>query len=108
MPGQLQGLTPRELTMVRDVRNLTSDQARQARPVRLHGVVTVLSGWKNSFFVQDATAGISVDRTDNADVQVGDQVEVIGVSSPGLFASLVLASYVRVVGHGSPPPAYID
>jgi diguanylate cyclase (GGDEF)-like protein len=93
------------LTQVTQVRHLSQEQAARSVPVRLKGVVTVLSGWRNSFFVEDSTAGISVDRTDKADVQVGDQVEVTGTSNAGLFAPLVLASHVRVVGHASPPLA---
>jgi diguanylate cyclase (GGDEF)-like protein len=67
--------------------------------------VTDLSGYRNSFFFQDTTGGISVDRTDNADVLVGDEVEITGTSGPGLFAPIIMASYVKVVGHRPPPPA---
>ncbi len=104
-PGQLRSQTPPALTTVGAIRILTPEQARQARPVRLTGIVTAISGWKNSFFVQDSTAGISVDRTDNADVKVGDLVEVTGASNAGLFAPTILASYVRVAGHARLPPA---
>jgi len=93
------------LTTVRQIRALTPDQAREARPVRLNGVVTAFSGWRNSFFIQDATGGISVDRTDHADVHLGDRVELIGVSSPGMFAPMAVASSVRVLGHALQPPA---
>lgn len=99
MPGQLRSEILPVLSTVGAVRNLTPDQARQARPVQLTGTVTALSGWKNSFFVQDATAGISVDRTDHAVVKVGDHVEVTGVSNAGLFAPTILASYVHVARH---------
>ena len=64
-----------------------------------------MPGYRNSFFVQDGTAGISVDRTDKAEVHVGDSVELTGTSGRGLFAPIVLASYVRVTGHLPPPPA---
>jgi diguanylate cyclase (GGDEF)-like protein len=67
--------------------------------------VTALSGYKNSFFLQDRTAGISVDRTDAAVVHVGDLVRVTGSSGTGLFAPIVLASNVLVEGHALPPPA---
>jgi hypothetical protein len=93
------------LTQVRQVRNLTAQQARQSLPVSIRGIVTAMPGWRNSFFVQDATAGISVDRTDHAEVHVGDRVEITGVSNPGLFAPLIMASRVVVDGHGPPPPA---
>jgi diguanylate cyclase (GGDEF)-like protein len=104
-PGQLRSQTLPALTRVGAIRILTPDQARQARPVRLTGIVTALSGWKNSFFLQDFSAGISVDRTDNADVKAGDLVELTGVSNAGLFAPTILASYVRVVNHVPLPHA---
>jgi hypothetical protein len=94
----------RELTTVRDVRTLTPDQAREARPVRLKGVVTVISGWKSSFFFQDTTSGISVDRTnDSPGVQPGQSIEIHGVTGPGMFAPIVIAQSVTVLGHGNLP-----
>jgi len=106
MPGQLRAQSFPELTEARAVRALTSDQARQARPVRLRGVVTVLSGWKSSFFFQDATAGISVDRSSDAPkVEAGQLVEIEGTTAPGLFAPLVNATRVTVLGKGKMPLA---
>jgi diguanylate cyclase (GGDEF)-like protein len=93
------------LTQVKEVRRLSPQVAGLRKPVQLRGIVTDLSGYRNSFFFQDATGGISVDRTDNADVQTGDVVEITGTSGPGLFAPIILASYVKVVGHGPPPLA---
>jgi len=93
------------LTQVTEVRRLSPQAAELRKPVQLRGIVTDLSGYRNSFFFQDATGGISVDRTDNANVHTGDVVEITGTSGPGLFAPVVLASYVKVVGHGPPPPA---
>jgi diguanylate cyclase (GGDEF)-like protein len=91
------------LTHVKQIRELQDKEAGRLVPVRLRGVVTALSGWKNSFFFQDATAGISVDRTDSADVHAGDLVEMEGTTGPGLFAPLVLASRVVVIGKGRYP-----
>jgi hypothetical protein len=95
--------SPALIRSVALVRSLSRERSSQSIPVKLRGVVTSLSGYKNSFFLQDSTAGISVDRTDAADVRVGDLVEVTGSSSTGLFAPVVLASSVQVVGHSSPP-----
>jgi diguanylate cyclase (GGDEF)-like protein len=106
MPGRLLGQTPHELTTVREIRALTAAQAAQARPVRLRGIVTVSSGWKNSFFFQDGTAGISVDRSQGSPhVQPGQFVEISGVTGPGGFAPVVIAHSVRVLGKGTLPPA---
>ena len=122
LPMPLPGQTQRELTTVRDIRALTPDQAGQARPVRLRGVVTVLSGWKSSFFFQDATQGISVDRASELpqakpgsgpatgmeaepQVEPGQSVEIRGVTGPGLFAPIVVARSVTVLGPGKLSPA---
>jgi diguanylate cyclase (GGDEF)-like protein len=96
---------PTLLTQVTQVRGLNQESAAHLIPVRLEGVVTAFSGYKNSFFIQDSGAGISVDRTDSAQVRVGDRVEVLGTSGSGLFAPLVLASRVVVLGHAAPPLA---
>jgi diguanylate cyclase (GGDEF)-like protein len=93
------------LSHIQQVRSLTPEQASRHVLVRLSGVVTAVPGYKNSFFFQDKTAGISVDRSDHAEVRLGDEVELTGTSGPGLFAPVVLASFVRVIGHGPPPPA---
>ncbi len=93
------------LLQIAQVRNLSAEQAARSLPVKLTGVVTAMPGYKNSFFVQDGTAGISVDRTDTAEVRVGDRVELTGTSAPGLFAPIVLASHVQVIGQAPPPLA---
>jgi diguanylate cyclase (GGDEF)-like protein len=101
------GLSGRDLPLmhIQQVRSLTPGQAARHIPVKLRGVVTALPGYKNSFFFQDNSAGISVDRSDHADVRLGDEVELTGNSGPGLFAPVVLASFVRVIGYGPPPLA---
>jgi diguanylate cyclase (GGDEF)-like protein len=104
-PNPAANVTPVLITKVAALRSLSAEQASRSIPVKVSGIVTALSGYGNSFFFQDATSGISVDRTDKADVQAGDLVEVTGASSPGLFAPIVMASYVKVVGHASEPHA---
>lgn len=96
------------VTTVGAVRELTPDQARAGQPVVLHGVVTTLSGWKNSFFFADKTAGISIDRTTQAPVtHQGDEVEVHGHTDAGLFAPLVIADSINVLGKAPLPAAKI-
>jgi hypothetical protein len=97
--------TRKPLARIEQIKTLSQIEAASAVPVRITGTITAFSGYRNSFFLQDRQVGISVDRTDNAEVKVGDQVEVIGTSSAGLFAPLVIASVVRVIGHASPPAA---
>ena len=94
------------LSSVREIRALPPDQAKLRYPLRVKGVVTTPSGWKTSFFFQDATAGISVDRESNGPpVKSGQLVEIVGVTGPGLFAPVILAGEVRVLGPGALPPA---
>ncbi len=94
------------LSFVREVRQLSSERASLSQPVQLRGVVTVLSGWKNSFFLQDSTSGISVDRLDqNPELKAGDKVIVSGTTAPGAFAPIVLSRSVRIVGRTTLPAA---
>jgi signal transduction histidine kinase/CheY-like chemotaxis protein/HPt (histidine-containing phosphotransfer) domain-containing protein len=93
------------LTRVADVRQLTPTEAAWARPVQVSGVVTALSGWKNSFFLQNSGTGISVDRTDTVEVHSGDLVQVFGVTAEGLFAPVIVAHRVVVLGRAKLPPA---
>src|ERR1700722_733352 len=92
-------------SQVMEVRRLAPAEAARAEDVRLRGVVTALSGWKNSFFLQDATGGISVDRKDNAAVKQGDEVQVEGVTGAGMFAPIVVADRVTVLGRNRLPNA---
>ena len=94
------------LTTVRQVRALSLEEAKLQYPVKLSGVVTVLSGSANSFFFADETAGISIDRNDvNPELHSGDRVDVSGVSEPGFFAPSVTSNHVRILSHEKLPPA---
>jgi len=69
-----------------------------AAKVRVRGVITAFSGWKNSFFLQDAASGISVDRLEQTQVQPGEEVEVTGTVRPGLFAPILVSDAIQVLG----------
>jgi hypothetical protein len=98
-PVQLFGQILPNLTTVQAIRALSPDQASQKRPVLLRGVITVLTGYKSSFFFQDATAGISVSRTnDSPEVRPGKSVEIRGVTGPGMFAPVVIAERLNLLG----------
>ncbi len=71
----------------------------------VRGTVTAFSGWKNSFFLQDETGGISVDRLEQTEVHTGDRVEVAGTLQPGLFAPVILSSSIQILARGVPEPA---
>jgi diguanylate cyclase (GGDEF)-like protein len=109
LPGQLRGQSFPELATARSIRTLSADQVSQARPVRLRGVVTVVTDLKSSFFLQDATSGIFVRRTtDSPQLKPGEFVEVGGVTAPGNFAPVVMMSKITVLGKGRMPPARLQ
>ena len=53
--------TQAPLTTARQIHQLTPDEAAQARPVRIRGVVTSYDIVVNQLFVQDATEGIYIE-----------------------------------------------
>src|SRR6266446_2845826 len=94
------------LTTAKQVRALSSDQAKLGWQVHVRGKVLVLSGWKNSFFFSDGKFGISVDRHDALpELHSGDEVEVVGKSSAGMFAPVIVSDQVHVFGKAELPPA---
>src|SRR5580698_697438 len=95
---------PQTLTSVRQIRSLSADQAGKSMPIRIRGLVTVPSTYKNSFFFMDATGGISIDRPqDQTPVAAGDLVDIVGTTAPGLFAPVVNAVSVKVTSKGTIP-----
>lgn len=95
------------LTTAASIRTLTPKKAATGIPVRLRGVVTTPSSYRNSFFFQDKTAGIAVDMDDpKPRYQAGDLVEIEGVTQPGWFAPSVIAKAVKVIGHGKEPDTH--
>jgi len=105
------------LTRIADVRSLSRDEAAQARPVRVHGVVT----WRDvagQLTVQDDTAGVWVnidearkrqlwrgDDTIVAEVREGLELEIEAVSDPGGYGPVLLPKTLRIVGEMPLPPA---
>jgi signal transduction histidine kinase len=76
---------------------LSVDQARQAYPVQLQGVVT-LPG-----VIQDETAGIWVNFSNKNDYVSGDLLEVRGTVGPGGYSPEVWPTSVRKIGHRELP-----
>jgi diguanylate cyclase (GGDEF)-like protein len=91
------------LISVRQVKGLTPAEAARHLPVRLRGVVTAFSGWRDYFFLQDATGGLAINREEHGLLQPGDEVELTGVSDPGLFSTSVISKHVQVLGRGVMP-----
>jgi len=105
--GQLNAQTSRrEIDQVSAIRYLTAAHAGEGRSVRVRGVVTVIFGWKDSFFFQDATAGISVDRESGLPaLHRGQEVEIRGTTAAGLFAPVIMAQEVKPLGESKLPTA---
>ena len=93
-----------QLRSVRSVRTLDAESAGQAHRVDLRGVVTTASGWKNSFFFQDSSGGISVDRNSALPkLAPGELVEIEGKTGSGKFAPVVIADSIKILGTASLP-----
>jgi signal transduction histidine kinase len=94
------------LTSVRQVRELSREQAARAYPVHLRGVIT-FHDWFLTF-VQDATGGIYLRNFDPA-VIAGTEVEVEGSSAVGRFLPVVEGgdawnqAKIRTLGPGQWP-----
>lgn len=95
---------PPPLTFAQRVRNLSPEEAKAARPVRLRGVVTHINPQLNDFFLQDDSAGIYVHPTPMASgLKQGDRIELIGNTDPGDFAPCVTSSKITLLGPGKLP-----
>ncbi len=78
------------LPSARDVLNLSANDAKRGLPVRVRGVVTYTEkAWAGQFFVQDETGGVFVGYSGKPAPEIGQVVEVKGVSHPGAFAPFI-------------------
>jgi len=93
------------LTTVRQVKELSEDQARRAYPVRLRAVVTYCNPLTTTTFAQDESGGIYLFLVGQSrpTLRAGDLAEIEGFSGPGQFAPVVAASSVRVIGQQALP-----
>ena len=94
------------LTSAQQVHYLSRAEASRKYPVRIRGVVTSSMVWHLSFVLQDNTHGIFVDGMDNVTGRqrdIGEYLEVEGVSDPSSFAPVVIASRVIPLGTGQMP-----
>ncbi len=88
------------------VRELTVEQALQKHRVRLRGVVTFFDPVISSRFVQDESAGIYLHGTATpTNLVPGDLIEVVGVTSPGEYAPIVVPERVTMIGKAPLPTA---
>jgi signal transduction histidine kinase len=88
------------------IRRLSPEQAALGYPVRVRGVIT-MDAPTPDFFIQDTTAGIYVEGSvsPNYPHQLGQFVEVEGVTGPGRFAPVIHEQKLRVLGKAALPSA---
>jgi signal transduction histidine kinase len=93
-----------ELHTAAAVRRLTVEQAERHMPVRIQGSVTFFDESLFSRFIQDDTAGIYLRESTNIPpLSPGQWVEVVGVTSPGEYAPVVIPEKVIVMGEAPLP-----
>jgi len=92
------------LTHADQVRQLSAEEASQARRVKIRGVVTA-DFPAPDFFIQDSTAGIYVEgsHTTAFPHHLGDLVELNGITGPGKFAPVIRELQTRVIGQTALP-----
>jgi len=98
------------LTSIRDIRSLTNLEAEQALPVSFEATVTYFQGYRRCLFVQDGNQGIYIAGADGLNLVPGDRVLVLGNTTPGYLADVVMST-VTVLSHGplpKPSPATFD
>jgi signal transduction histidine kinase/uncharacterized protein YdeI (BOF family) len=98
------------LTTAAEVHRLKREEAQRGYPVKFQGVVTCVLPEHQAFIIQDATRGLYVE--DHSSVrsrppQIGEFLEVQGVTDPSLFAPIVSAQRIVSLGEGHlPTPVY--
>jgi two-component system, cell cycle sensor histidine kinase and response regulator CckA len=92
------------LTNAAQVLQLTREQAGQAPPVQLRGVVTYVDPQWKTWFVQDQTAGVYfLVNEAGPGLSAGQEITLSGIASPGGFAPIVEARTISVEGPGQLP-----
>jgi len=98
------------LTTAAEVHRLKREEAQRGYPVKIRGVVTCVLPERQAFVLQDSSRGLYVE--DHSEIrshppQIGEFLEVQGVSDPSLFAPIVDAQQIISLGEGHlPVPVY--
>jgi signal transduction histidine kinase len=96
------------LTNAADVLALPAEQAAKFLPIIVRGVVVAGEPtWGGRFFVQDETSGVFVENLSTNRPEIGDFIEVHGVSHPGAFAPIITGPWWRKLGTAPLPPARV-
>jgi signal transduction histidine kinase/CheY-like chemotaxis protein len=98
----------RVITSVGEVHALSPEEAAAAIAVHVQATVTYINPASITFFVQDQTGPtyVSIPRLRELQVQMGDLVDVTGVTAPGQFAPIVSGTWAeRISSSPLPQPA---
>lgn len=94
------------LTTATEVHRLKREEAQRGYPVRIQGVVTCVLPEHQAFTLQDSTRAVYVeDHSASRSFlpQIGEFLEVEGVTDPSLFAPIVKAQAFKSLGAGHLP-----
>ncbi|MFZ0826329.1 MAG: ATP-binding protein [Verrucomicrobiia bacterium] len=98
------------LTTAGEVHRLKREEAQRGYPVKIRGVVTCVVPERQAFVIQDSTRGLYVEDHStlrSGPPQIGEFMEVEGVTDPSLFAPIVHAQRLSHLGEGHlPAPVY--
>jgi signal transduction histidine kinase len=94
------------LNEIRQVLDLSRQQADLSCPVKIQGVVTYADPSWGLLFVQDGTGGIYVDRLlPSLKLQTGDLITLEGSTAAGLFSPIIDAKKATFLQRTNLPPA---
>src|SRR5579859_6064219 len=95
----------RTLNSIAAVLELTNEEAKLAFPVHLRAQVTLSRPERYWLFVQQAGAGIYLDRIDDdsGPLRRGDWLEIEGVTARGRFAPIIEGHSLIVTGWSELP-----
>jgi signal transduction histidine kinase len=106
LPRTCAAATNEVLTTAVELLSLTPEQAGTRMPVSVTGVVTVAEpNWGGRFFVQDSTGGVFVNNEADPQPEIGDVVQVTGVSHAGGYAPDIISPHFKKLGTAPLPQA---
>ena len=94
------------LTSIKQVLELTREQARRGYPVKVTGVVTHFDAQWKQLFIQDGDQAIYVDvGNQTVNLRTGQRLEVSGVTVPGGVLTMISPAKLEVQGEAVMPAA---
>jgi signal transduction histidine kinase len=94
------------LSSAAEVHRLKREEAQRRYPVKIQGVITSVLPEHQAFTIQDSTRGIYVvDQSESRSdpPRIGELLQVEGFTDPSLFAPVINARRVRLLGAGDLP-----